>query len=60
MRDAVAAGATVLFASHELDRAIDVAHRTVVLAGGTSQDTADRRDEDPLAAPVPDGEVPVA
>lgn len=34
MADAVAAGATVLFASHELDRAEAVAHRTVLLAGG--------------------------
>jgi heme ABC exporter ATP-binding subunit CcmA len=31
---AAGAGATVLFASHELDRAEQVAHRTVVLAGG--------------------------
>jgi heme ABC exporter ATP-binding subunit CcmA len=35
MRDAVAAGATVLFASHELDRAEAVAHRSVQVAGGT-------------------------
>lgn len=35
MRDAVAAGATVLFASHELDRAEAVAHRSVLVAGGT-------------------------
>ncbi len=34
--DAVAAGATVLFASHELDRAVAVAHRTVIIAGGTA------------------------
>jgi heme ABC exporter ATP-binding subunit CcmA len=32
--DAVAAGATVLFASHELDRAAAIAHRTVTIAGG--------------------------
>ncbi len=32
--DAVAAGATVLFASHELDRANAVAHRSVTVAGG--------------------------
>ena len=36
MRDAVAAGATVLFASHELDRAVDVADRSVHLLGGTA------------------------
>ena len=36
MQDAVAAGATVLFASHELDRAAMVAHRTVTIAGGTA------------------------
>lgn len=32
---AAAAGATVLVASHELDRAESVAHRTVTIAGGT-------------------------
>jgi heme ABC exporter ATP-binding subunit CcmA len=36
MVDAVAAGATVLFASHELDRAEAVAHRSVLVAGGTA------------------------
>jgi energy-coupling factor transporter ATP-binding protein EcfA2 len=35
MVDAVAAGATVVFASHELDRATAVAHRTITIAGGT-------------------------
>lgn len=34
MRDAVGRGATVLFASHELDRAHDVADREVHLVGG--------------------------
>jgi heme ABC exporter ATP-binding subunit CcmA len=34
MHDAVDAGATVLFASHELDRAEAVAHRRVTIAGG--------------------------
>ncbi len=34
MVEAVASGATVLFVSHELDRAAAVAHRTVSLAGG--------------------------
>jgi heme ABC exporter ATP-binding subunit CcmA len=48
--DAVAAGATVMFASHELDRAEDVAHRSVTLAGGviagtaTGPDASDRPD----------------
>jgi heme ABC exporter ATP-binding subunit CcmA len=32
--DAVAAGATVVFASHELDRAEPLAHRVVTMAGG--------------------------
>ena len=36
MVDAVAAGATVVFASHELDRAVAVAHRRVTIAGGTA------------------------
>lgn len=36
MVDAVGAGATVLFASHELDRATAVAHRSVTIAGGTA------------------------
>ncbi|MCU1454025.1 MAG: ccmA [Acidimicrobiales bacterium] len=35
MRDAVAAGATVLFASHEQDRATAIAHRVVAVTGGT-------------------------
>jgi heme ABC exporter ATP-binding subunit CcmA len=34
---AAAAGATVLVASHELDRAEGVAHRTVTIAGGVAQ-----------------------
>lgn len=34
LRDAAAAGATVMFASHELDRAGELATRTVALAGG--------------------------
>jgi heme ABC exporter ATP-binding subunit CcmA len=35
VRDAAAGGATVLVASHELDRARALAHRSVVVAGGT-------------------------
>ena len=34
MREAAASGATVMFASHELDRAGDVADRAVTVAGG--------------------------
>lgn len=34
MDEAVGAGATVMFASHELDRATAVAHREVVIGGG--------------------------
>lgn len=62
MRDAVAAGATVVFASHELDRAVDVAHRTVVLSGGTVHDIdpAPEPAPAPQATAVPEGEVPVA
>ncbi|MCB1029722.1 MAG: heme ABC exporter ATP-binding protein CcmA [Acidimicrobiales bacterium] len=37
MVDAVNAGATVLFASHELDRAQEVADRSVHVVGGTTQ-----------------------
>jgi heme ABC exporter ATP-binding subunit CcmA len=40
VREGVAAGATVLFASHELDRAEGLAHRTVHLAGGTAAEGA--------------------
>lgn len=40
MREAAAAGATVLFASHELDRAGDVATRTVVVSGGVVEEAA--------------------
>jgi heme ABC exporter ATP-binding subunit CcmA len=38
MRDAAAAGATVLFASHELDRAHDVATRVVTVSGGVVEE----------------------
>jgi heme ABC exporter ATP-binding subunit CcmA len=40
MREAAAAGATVLFASHELDRAHDVATRTVTISGGVVEEAA--------------------
>ena len=35
VRSAAAAGATVLLASHELDRTIELASRHVTVAGGT-------------------------
>lgn len=38
VRDAVAAGATALVASHELERAAGLATRTIVLAGGASHE----------------------
>lgn len=38
MREAAAVGATVLFASHELDRANDVADRSVTITGGVTVD----------------------
>jgi ABC-type thiamine transport system ATPase subunit len=37
LRSAAAAGATVLIASHELDRAKAIAARTVTIAGGAIQ-----------------------
>ena len=40
--EAVAAGATVVFASHELDRAEPLAHRVVTMAGGRSSRSVDR------------------
>ena len=40
--DAAGAGATVMLASHELDRTVDLATRHLTVAGGTI--TADRRD----------------
>lgn len=51
VREAVAAGATVLVASHELERAGGLGGRSITIAGGTV--TADR------AAPPLDGPVPV-
>ncbi len=44
VRDAAAAGATVLVASHELDRTVDLASRRITVAGGTV--TADTRCHD--------------
>lgn len=58
VRDAAAAGATVLVASHELDRASRLAGRTVVIAGGTVQH--DRRHLEPAhERSVPGPERPV-
>lgn len=50
MADAVAAGATVVFASHELDRAAAVAHRSVTIAGGMA--TASMTTAPAAAAPT--------
>jgi heme ABC exporter ATP-binding subunit CcmA len=69
MRDAVASGATVVFASHELDRAAGVAHRTVHLAGGTvpaasgtdeAPEPAAPADATPSTAPAPPVVAPPA
>jgi heme ABC exporter ATP-binding subunit CcmA len=49
MRRAAAAGATVLFASHELERAAGVATRTVSMAGGGIDDGV--RAGEPVRAP---------
>ena len=44
--DAAAAGATVLFASHELERAEGLATRTVTLAGGQVREDVTRRSQE--------------
>ncbi len=41
VRDAASHGATVLMASHELDRSVELAHRVVTVAGGAIQEAAD-------------------
>jgi heme ABC exporter ATP-binding subunit CcmA len=46
LHDAVEAGATVVFASHELDRAEPLAHRVVTMAGGRIEPVA------PVTAPA--------
>jgi heme ABC exporter ATP-binding subunit CcmA len=52
VRSAAGAGATVLFASHEHDRAGPLAHRVVDLAGGTTVAApAPPRAEEPLLVP---------
>jgi heme ABC exporter ATP-binding subunit CcmA len=49
--EAVAAGATVVFASHELDRAEPLAHRVITMAGGLVETPL--LEAAPVAAPVP-------
>jgi heme ABC exporter ATP-binding subunit CcmA len=44
VRSAVAQGATVLFSSHELDRAQSLAGRVVEIAGGSTRVAGDRRE----------------
>jgi len=44
MREAASVGATVLFASHELDRAGGVAHRSVTISGGVTVPDAESFD----------------
>lgn len=41
VREAAAHGATVLMASHELDRSVELAQRVVTVAGGMIQESAD-------------------
>lgn len=50
MADAVEAGATVLFVSHELDRAEGVAHRAVTITGGTAVEPPDATTDHPSPA----------
>jgi heme ABC exporter ATP-binding subunit CcmA len=54
--EAVAAGATVVFASHDLDRAEPLAHRIVTMAGGVVE--APRPEVPPLPAPPVPATVP--
>ena len=42
VRDAAAAGATIILSSHELDRAIDLADEIVTLGGGVALDESDK------------------
>ena len=49
--EAVAAGATVVFASHELDRAEPLAHRVITMAGGLVETPL--LGAAPVVAPVP-------
>ena len=58
VREAAAGGATVLLASHELDRAAALATRTVTMAGGQVTGGLIARDADPApgGAGAPPGE----
>src|SRR5947209_717495 len=58
VREATAVGATVVLASHELERATAVAHRTVVMAGGVVVETGAPAAE--AHGDVPQGVVHVA
>jgi heme ABC exporter ATP-binding subunit CcmA len=51
LREASAAGATVLFASHELDRALSVATRVVTLAAGAVVEAEGAAPRQPAVAP---------
>ena len=51
LRDGVARGTTVLFASHELDRAEGVAGRVVTLAGGRASADIDETIREPAGVP---------
>ncbi|MCB1006919.1 MAG: heme ABC exporter ATP-binding protein CcmA, partial [Acidimicrobiales bacterium] len=52
IRDATAAGATVVMASHELDRVRGLAPRVVHVAGGTVTDDRPAAGPGPEAAPA--------
>jgi ABC-type multidrug transport system ATPase subunit len=51
VRIAAASGATVLFASHELDRAEALAHRVVPLVGGTTDVARSGNPTEPALVP---------
>lgn len=61
VRHAVAFGATVMFASHDYDRATDIATRTVVVAGGRVVDPNESAEAaDYAAPPAPRAQAPGA
>lgn len=51
VRDAVAAGATVVVASHDTDRAEALSDRVVALAGGTTDTSPPHRTSEPVLVP---------
>jgi ABC-type multidrug transport system ATPase subunit len=51
VRSAAASGATVLFASHELDRAEALAHRVVPLVAGTTDAAPSGTAQEPVLVP---------